>query len=173
MHFPLIIIPGPANCDNHFWNKIFITYIVYSIWNYGLYIVSKHVFLWENVCRSYQMWLMTHQSQIQLVLKIKILKRVYRISYPLKFYRRQRVCFWCCIWEASLCPSNWVYLNLNYPSWFCIFFLKSLLLAPLSIWYWFWLACIEHVQIYHQISGWLLRQIIDEYNIHLEASPIL
>ena len=45
----LIISPGPANCDNNFWNKIFTTYVFYSIRNDELYLVSENIFLWEKV----------------------------------------------------------------------------------------------------------------------------
>ena len=76
---------------------------------------------------------MNHQSQIQLVLRIPLLKRVYGISYPLKFCRKQRVYYWCGLEEVDFWTSNWVYLNFDSPSWFCNFLLKIQLLAPLSI----------------------------------------
>ena len=50
MKFLLIISPGPANYIDHFWTKISFTYSCHAIRNYGLYIFSKHVLLWENLC---------------------------------------------------------------------------------------------------------------------------
>ena len=50
MQLFLIISTVPSNCNNKFWNNIFYTYICHSIRNDGLYLVSEHVFLWENMC---------------------------------------------------------------------------------------------------------------------------
>ena len=83
--------------------------------------------------QSYQLWLTTHQIQIQLVLRITILKKVCHIPRPLNFSRKQRVYFLCDLWEASLLPSNWAYLNLYSSSWFYIFFFQSQLLEPYTI----------------------------------------
>ena len=123
-------------------------------------------------CQIYQLWLLTHHSQIQLVLKIKLFKRVCGISYPLNFSRRQRLCLLCGLWETSFSPSNWVDLNLDFTSWFCILVLQHQLLALLSIWYWLLVAWITYVKINHQILGWLPRQRRDEYIIPMKDSAL-
>ena len=84
----LIISTGPANCYNHFLNKILSVYSRHPIRNYGIYLVREMFFL-----RKYELWRFTHQIQIQLVMSITILKRVCGIYYPFKLFRRKRVYF--------------------------------------------------------------------------------
>ena len=66
-------------------------------------------------------------------MRIPLLNRVCGISYPVKLCRRQRVCFRCGLWEDSLLPSNWVQLNLDSPSWICIFVLQNSTFRHLSL----------------------------------------
>ena len=52
--------------------------------------------------QSYQLWLLTHQSQIQLFLRIPIFKRVCGIYDTLKLCRRKRVYF--CVVLGRIIP---------------------------------------------------------------------
>ena len=45
----LIISLGPEYCANTFWNMIYFTYSFHSIINDGLFLVTRYVFLWENL----------------------------------------------------------------------------------------------------------------------------
>ena len=111
----------------------------------------------------YQMLLDIYQILIQYVLWNLLLRRVYGISYFLKNFIRQRVCFWCGIWEASFSPFNWVYLNLGYPSWVCTSVCQNPLLTPTSILTLTWVTWRSYVKIYHWILGCFLSQRIDEW----------
>ena len=55
---------------------------------------------------SYQLLMLTHHIQIQYFQRTLILRRVFGIYYPLIFCIRQRVCFWCVLWEFSFLPFN-------------------------------------------------------------------
>ena len=90
----LIIITGPANCANNFWNNIFSTYSCHSIINDGSVFSVKCLPL--SICdnlQSYQLWMIIHQSQIQIFMRIPLLEILCGISYTLKLCRKQRVYF--------------------------------------------------------------------------------
>ena len=118
--------------------------------------------------KSYKLLFLTHQSQIKLITRIPLLKRVWDKPYPLKLCIRQRVCFCSVLWEAYLLTSNWVYLNLYSTSWFWILVLQIHLLETLAIWSWLWVSWRSCVKIHHQILSWLLRQRRYDYKNHLK-----
>ena len=60
--------------------------------------------------------------------------------------QKNRVYFWCGLWEYYSFPSNWACLNLEFLSWLWVFVLKSQFLAPLPNWPWIWLACRVYVK---------------------------
>ena len=90
-------------------------------------ILSMNIYSYEQTCAlaSDQLWMLTHQGQNQLFMRIPLLNRLCGISYPLEFSRIQRVWFWCGLWGAYCMLSSWVYLDLYSTSWFYIFLAKS------------------------------------------------
>ena len=82
MKLSLIISPVLDNCANHFWNKIFSTYSCHSIRGDGLYIFSRHVFLWAYVCIvrviKYECW---PSESDPIFLRIPLFNIVCDISY--------------------------------------------------------------------------------------------
>ena len=94
------ISPGPDNCANPFWNEIFSD--LFCQWT-----CLPLRFCWH--WKSYQIWLMTHQSQIQLFLWILLLKVICGTLYTLKVCRKQRFYFLWGLWEEYLLPFNWAY----------------------------------------------------------------
>ena len=95
-----------------------------SILSFNVYYFDKC----ENL-QSYQLLIITHQSQIQLVLRIPLLSRVCYISYPLTLCIRKGSIFGMAFGGDSFLPSNWDYLNFYSPSWFWFFLANSVVVT--------------------------------------------
>ena len=67
-------------------------------------------------------WLVSRESRVHYSIYLRVV--ACGISYPLILCKKQRVYFWCVLWESSLLPSHWDYLNLDSTYWLCIFSYK-------------------------------------------------